>query len=180
MSIFESLEPFAAAGIVACAPALGIEVPAGGMAAAAGHLPAALRVRGEIEPFGGLLDALARDIWMNQEIRGIPHALAAGHAAALAQLLGACPPAPQAVIAALDRASGGRDRAESWRDVAADVAQRMAASGEIQRQGMSADVVGYLVHDLYRHLLIDAGALPAFRGAIAMAVAQASAAMAST
>ena len=100
MSLYESLDLFVGAGLLASVPAVGCAV-APEAVRRAGGLSAFLRSRGEADAVGVLLDQLARDIWLGQETRGVPHTLAEHHAEALAHLMAECPPDAGLIATAL-------------------------------------------------------------------------------
>jgi len=101
MSLYESLEVFVGAGVLALVPALGCQVPTGGALQGA-EFSAFLRSRGEGGPIGDVLDRLAHQIWLSQDTRGIPMHVAQEHARKLVPLLDSCRPDPDVVKAAID------------------------------------------------------------------------------
>ena len=168
MSLYESLDQYVGAALLACAPAVGCEVPAGAVASG-GRLSAFLRERGEAALVGAVLDALAQDVWLSQDSRGIPHQVSEEHAVALAGVLERFPPLAQDVVAAIEKArSGFGGHAEgttpAYRRIAADVFKRARDGGGLARQGasglaLSEDVTLFLLDRLFCHLLDDPGLL---------------------
>ena len=73
MSLYEALDQFVGAGVLACAGVVGAEMPAGVMLDGAAF-SRFLREQRLGEDFGVVLDAMAHEIWLAQDQRGFPQA----------------------------------------------------------------------------------------------------------
>lgn len=86
MSLYEALDRFAGAGVLACAGLAGAALPAS-VPIDGAAISRLLRERRLGETFGVVLDTLAHDIWSAQETHGFPQAMSEAHVAALSELL---------------------------------------------------------------------------------------------
>lgn len=152
MSLYESLELFTGAGVLALMPALGCRVPPGA-ALSGGEFSAFLRSRGEGGPIGDVLDRLAHQIWLAQDTRGIPMHTAAEHARRLVPVIDACRPDPEFVNAAL-RGQHGTPAAAASQIAAQLIAQAKAVALE-GFDGLSDDVCSFLLEQLFLQVLAD-------------------------
>ena len=152
MSLYESLELFTGAGVLALMPALGYRVPPGA-ALSGGEFSAFLRSRGEGGPIGDVLDRLAHQIWLAQDTRGIPMHTAAEHARRLVPVIDACRPDPEFVNAALRGQHGTPAAAAS--QIAAQLVAQAKALGPEGFDGLSDDVCSFLLEQLFLQVLAD-------------------------
>ena len=87
MSLYEALDRFVGAGVLACAGLVGVEMPPGVQLDGAAFANR-LREHRLNEGFGAALDQLAHAIWFARERHGIAIDVAERHAAEIARLLG--------------------------------------------------------------------------------------------
>jgi tetratricopeptide (TPR) repeat protein len=154
VSLYESLDRLLAAGLMACAPALGCALPAG--AGDGSAFSRFLRGRGEGEEFGRVLDVLAQEIWLARDRRGFPQEICEGHALALAEVLGTVRPGGEQIAQALEQAvkANGHGPAHSiHQSVAADVMARARAGQLVQRARLVEEVALFLLEQLFFYLL---------------------------
>ena len=159
MSLYESLSEFVGAGLLASAPAIGVNVPTGTVKRG-NEFATFLRGRGEAAQLGTILDALAQEIWLSQDTRGVPHQISESHAEALVATLEDFRPDPAALAAAIEKSRQGQSRAASAADpahrhVAQDIFARASEAGALSRAGMWDEVALYLLDRLFAHLLDD-------------------------
>lgn len=164
MGLYESLDVLVGAGLIACAPALGCPMPPGAARDGA-RLSGILRERGEADAIGAVLDALAREIWLSQESKGLSMAEAEGQALALTMALDACRPDGDLLRAALGHPVSGvgakANGAQSIEErIAADVIGRAVRGGHLAADERTRDIAGFLLERMLAHLLTDRGLLP--------------------
>ncbi len=153
MSLYESLEVFVGAGVVALLPAAGCPAPRGA-ALSGGEFSAFLRARGEAGPIGEVLDRLAHQIWLSQDSRGIQMHVAEEHARKLVPVSDACRPGAEAVIAALEgRHPGGLPAAAS--EMAAEMMARAKGLGLPELAALSEDVCTFLLEQVFFQIMAD-------------------------
>ena len=153
MSLYESLEVFVGAGVLALVPAMGCQVPPGGALQGA-EFSAFLRSRGEGGPIGEVLDRLAHQIWLSQDTRGIPMHVAEEHARKLVPLIDSCRPDPEVVRAALN----GQHAAGLTGAVSALVGSLVARAKDVgvwQLHQRLEDVCTFLLEQLFVQVLGD-------------------------
>ena len=165
MGLYESLDVLVGAGLVASAPAVGCPMPAGAARDGA-RLSALLRARAEADAFGAVLDALAREIWLSQESKGLSLAEAEEQALALVGALDACRPDPDDVRAALGFAAAGASGKANGSDaiearIAADVVARAVRMRVLGADARTQDIAGFLLERMLAHVFADRGLLPA-------------------
>src|SRR5690606_29703456 len=154
MSLYESLEVFVGAGVLALMPALGSAVPPGAVQSG-GEFSGFLRARGEGGPVGDVLDRLAHQIWLSQDTRGIQMHVAEEHARKLAPVLDACRPDAELVKSVLEgRYPGGPVAAAE--EIAAGLIGRAKTSGLQLLGALSEDVSSFLLEQLFLQILADA------------------------
>jgi tetratricopeptide (TPR) repeat protein len=166
MALYESLEQLVGAAVLACAPAVGCPIEARWIREGA-RFALHLRQRTEGQATGDVLDALARDVWLAQDSRGIPHTVSEAHAVALVDVLARVPPRPQDVAAGIEKARAGfagpsDGGVPAHRRIAADVVARAEALGAaVDGRGSPLDeaVSIFLLDRLLAHLLDDPGLL---------------------
>ncbi len=157
MSLYESLELFTGAGVLALMPALGCRIPRRA-ALSGGEFSAFLRSRGEGGPIGDVLDRLAHQIWLSQDTRGIPMHTAAEHARNLVPIIDACRPNPELVKAAISGQHGSTGTAAS--EIAAQLIAQGKALGLEGFNRLSEDVCSFLLEQLFLQVLADPRLLP--------------------
>lgn len=136
-----------------------------GAARAGARLSALLRARGEAEAVGAVLDALAREIWLSQESKGLTMAEAEEHVLALAGALDAFRPDPDDVRAALGftaphvsaKANGGHSITER---MAAGIVARAGRTGLVGSSERGQDIAAFLLERMLTHIFADRGLLP--------------------
>jgi tetratricopeptide (TPR) repeat protein len=151
MSLYESLDRFAGAGVLACAGLAGAGIPAD-VPIDGGVISRMLRERRQGEPFGIVLDTLAHEIWAAQESRGFPQALSETHVSALATLL------DKVRLDASDLAIG-HERSHTL--LANRWLERASAAGELAGSGLSEDLCRFLLEQMLWLVLRDPGFLAA-------------------
>lgn len=154
MSLYESLEVFVGAGVLALMPALGCQVPAG-IVRSGGEFSAFLRSRGEGGPIGEVLDRLAHQIWLSQDTRGIQMHVAEEHARKLVPIIDACRPESELVKTAL---SGQHPVgiAATASELAARVVARARDAGVQELNTLSQDVCIFLLEQTFLQIMADA------------------------
>jgi len=167
MSLYESLSKFVGAGLLAAAPAVGVAMPPG--AVRQGDVFATfLRGRSEAAQLGTVLDALAQEIWLSQDTRGVPHQTSESHAEGLVAVLDEFRPDPAAVEAALrrpPRAHGSGAESPHVR-IAQGIFARASEAGALSRAGLWDEVALYLLDRLFAQLLDDPRLLTSLRPAL--------------
>jgi len=169
MSLYESLDQFVGAGILASAPAIGSKIPVG--SAVNGDRLAAYLRENEVGAIGPLLDALAQDVWLAQDSRGIPYRVSVEHALLLTSVLAEFPPRPEEIASALElrrqaSASPNDSTAQAQR-IADDIAQRAKDAGVLGAPGILVHVIDFLLERLFARLLDDPALLPSLAQPIA-------------
>lgn len=157
MSVYEALDRFVGAGILACAAAVGSEMPAGAVRDGAAF-SRFLRERGEGAGFGAVLDALAHEIWLAQERLGFPPRVSESHAVALAGLLDEVRPRSDIVAALVNPAKAAPASADPAAEAARqairdDIVQRARAGGHFERTALIEDLAAFLIDNLLLYLV---------------------------
>lgn len=149
MSLYESLDVFVGAGLLAIAPAAGCDVPPGA-ALAGGEFSAFLRARGEAQPVGDILDRLAHQIWLSQDERGIPMHVAEEHARNLVTII-------DSWRADAEQAPGlaGSGRRADPAEIAAAVMAEASARRPSVLEDLSENVALFLLQELFAQILAD-------------------------
>jgi tetratricopeptide (TPR) repeat protein len=161
VGLFEALDHFVGAGLLAAAPAVGCALPPS--ATAEGYRFAALlRGRGEGEPIGAILDTLAREIWLSLEAKGLPLTMAEEHARTLADVIAAHPPAAREIAAAIAAPDAASRVAVA---AAADVVQRARQAGALAAGRLDGELAGVLVERMLVAILNEPGLLASLRPA---------------
>ena len=153
MSLYESLEAFVGAGVLALVPALGCQVPPGA-ALSGSEFSAFLRSRGEGGPIGDVLDRLAHQIWLSQDTRGIQMHVAEEHARKLVPVIDACRPDAELVKAALGGQFQGGLAATAG-ELAAGLLARAKDIGLQELSPLSEDVCIFLLEQMFLQILAD-------------------------
>lgn len=147
MSLYESLDMFVGAGLIALAPVAGCQIPAG-QSLSGGALSAHLRARGDGGPFGDVLDRLAHQIWLSQDTRGIPMHAAEEHAGKLAPIVSAYRPAADVIALA-----AGSDVGTAVNRLTADVLK--LAAGHPIADRIVPEIAEFLLQRLFVEMLAD-------------------------
>jgi tetratricopeptide (TPR) repeat protein len=147
MSLYESLDVFVGAGLIALAPVAGCQVPSG-QSVSGGALSAHLRARGDGAPFGEVLDRLAHQIWLSQDTRGIPMHVAEEHAGKLAPIVSAYRPAADVIELAV-----GSDVVMAANRLTADVLK--LAAGHPIADRIVPEIAEFLLQRLFLEMLAD-------------------------
>lgn len=153
MSLYESLEVFVGAGVLALMPALGRAVPPGAVQAG-GEFSALVRSRGEGGPIGDVLDRLAHQIWLSQDTRGIQMHVAEEHARKLVPVLDASRPDTELVKSALSGRHPGGPAAAAG-ELASGLIGRAKASSLQLLDSLSEDVCSFLLEQVFLQILAD-------------------------
>lgn len=164
MSLYESLDRFVGAGLIAWGLACGWPGLSQATVARGETFSGFLRERGESGPFGAVLDTLAQEIWLSQDTRGIPHQVAEAHAVALAAMMVDVPPRPADVGAAIGEIKAGRRIDHLVSAMAADMMARVLSRP--QAAGLRADVVLFLLERMATHLVVDPALMAGLRPAV--------------
>ncbi len=189
MALFEALGELVGAAIISAAPACDVRLSAA-QSTKYRELTPWLRSNAGAAAADAIIDALARDIWVSAETRGLAQQSLERHALAVAELLVAHPPQSAHMKQAIDRARTGAAGQMSAtadpvaRRIAVDVFGRARASLGTQPQPLKDDVALLLIDRVYAHLLDDPkvlfGLAPALTEFIAKQSAQEGAAASST
>lgn len=158
MSLYEALDQFVGAGVLACAAVVGHAVPDGQQidgSAFSQHL----RERRCGEEIGFVLDAFAHEIWLAQDQRGFPQRVCEAHAAGLAPLLGLVRLTPDDLLPAVETArnalaTGGQSGRPPARQQLAEIwLARARPGGHLLRAGLIEDVARFLLETLFHHVI---------------------------
>lgn len=160
LGLYESLDRLVGAGILALAPAVGLQVPPAAVRAGAAFA-ALLRQRGEAEAVGLVLDALARELWLAQEGRGLTLPAAEAHASGLVEVLAGSPPNARAV----GRLLAGGVPTTAARDLAEEIVARAMADDALGA-GLVPDHAAFLIERMLALLLGEPQLLPALEPAV--------------
>ena len=164
MALFEGLGQLAAAVLFTSASACDIHIASEAMKDYAAF-PAWLQGRGETSALDSIVDALAREIWVGAETRGLTQQALDHHAHSLAKLLTAFPPQAAHLSQALDRgragsAAGGASGSEAFaRRIAVDIFARARSAGGVAAASLKDDVTLFMIDRVYAHLLDEPKAL---------------------
>ena len=159
MALFEALGQLVGAALLTAAPACDIHaVPADD---AAKIFPVWLKAHGETATLDAIVDALAREIWVGAETRGLTQQALEHHAQAIAGLLSSYPPQSSALAQAIERgrAAGPPHSEPVARRIAVDIFARARSAGAIAAAGLKDDVTLFMVDRVYAHLIDEAKAL---------------------
>lgn len=161
MALFEALGKLVGAALLSSAPACGIHVLPEKSADLAAF-PHWLKGRGEASIIEAVVDALAREIWVGAETRGLTQQELEHHADATAKLLMAFPPQTSHLAPAVDRAAAGGAAAKGEplaRRIAVDIFARARSTGAIAAAGLKDDVTLFMIDRAFFHLLDESKAL---------------------
>jgi tetratricopeptide (TPR) repeat protein len=156
MSLYEALDRFVGAGVLACAGLAGAGLPAD-VPIDGSIISRMLRERRLGEPFGIVLDALAHAIWSAQESRGFPQAVSETHIAALAVLLDKVR-LDAGDLSHGDLAVGGKPLHEN---LAARWLEKANLAGGLLEHGLSEDLCRFLMELMLGMVVRDSGFLAA-------------------
>jgi len=182
MALYEALDRFVGAGLLACAGLVGAETPPG-IKIDGSTLSAFLRERRLGDDVGQALDALAHAIWLAQEQEGFPQIVCEQHAAALAGLLGDLRPPAVELAAAFDDARQRHSGQLTGQEAAAAAITprgrlvdgwmaHAQSAGAIRRAGLNEDVSRFLLELLFLHLIEQPRLLESLRPALKTFIAQ--------
>lgn len=158
MSLYEALDQFVGAGVLACAAVVGHAMPDGQLIDGAGF-SRFLRERKNGEEIGFVLDAFAHEIWLAQDQRGFPQRVCEAHAAGLAPLLGlvrltAADLLPAVETARNALAAGGQSGRPPARQQLAEIwLARARPGGHLLRAGLIEDIARFLLETLFHHVI---------------------------
>ena len=157
MALFEALGDLVASAILSAAPACDLTVPAE-LATEPAALLSWFKAHDEAEPVNDIVDALAREIWVSAETRTLSQQALELHAAGIASLLAAHPPARSHLSQAIERARTGMTGAPGAsepvaRRIAVDIFSRARAAGAVGGAGLRDDVTLFMIDRVYAHLL---------------------------
>lgn len=173
MALFEALGELVGAALISAAPAFEIGLSAN-QTAKYRELTPWLRAQADAGSTAadGIVDALARDIWVSTETRGLAQNAIENHALAVAELLIAYPPQAALLKQAIDRTWAGQGQTgastePAVRRIAVDVFGRARAGLGAQPTGLKDDVALLLIDRVYAHILDDRKVLAALAPALA-------------
>jgi tetratricopeptide (TPR) repeat protein len=156
MSLYEALDRFVGAGVLACAGLAGAGLPAD-VPIDGSIISRMLRERRLGEAFGIALDALAHEIWSAQESRGFPQTVSETHVAALAVLLDKVR-LDAGDLSHGDLAVGGKPLHEG---LAARWLEKANLAGALLEHGLSEDLCRFLLALMLGMVVRDSGFLAA-------------------
>ena len=162
MALFEALGLLAGTALVTSAPACDID--AGPVTADTNaNFSLWLKASAEAGALDAIVDALAREIWVGAETRGLSQQALEHHARGVAGLLIAYPPQTAQMTQAIERARANGGTAPSGepcaRRIAVDIFARSRSAGAIAAAGLKDDVTLFMIDRVYAHLLDDAKTL---------------------
>lgn len=158
MSLYEALDQFVGAGVLACAAVVGCAVPDGQPLDGTGF-SRFLRDRKSGEEIGAVLDAFAHEIWLAQDQRGFPQRICEAHAAGLAPLLSvvrltAADLLPAVEMARNTLATGAQPGRPPARQHLAEIwLVRARQGGHLLRASLIEDVARFLLETLFLHVI---------------------------
>ena len=160
MSLYEALDRFVGAGVLACAGLVGVEMPPGVPLDGAAFANR-LREQRLNEGFGAALDQLAHAIWFARERHGIAIDVAERHAAEIARLLGEVRLEAAELIAAVNAARPPSQQpavAAPPATLSAHVASlwlgKAMASGAIAQANLDPEICRFLIAEMLA-LVVD-------------------------
>ena len=160
MSLYEALDRFVGAGVLACAGLVGVEMPPGVQLDGAAFANR-LREHRLNEGFGAALDQLAHAIWFARERHGIAIDVAERHAAEIARLLGEVRLEAVELIAAVNAARPPSQQpavAAPPATLSAHVASlwfgKAMASGALAQANLDPEICRFLVAEMLA-LVVD-------------------------
>ncbi len=153
MSLYEALDNFVGAGVLACAGMVGAEMPRDQMLDGSAF-SRQLRAQRLGDGFGGALDSLAHAIWMVQEQRGFSHSVSEAHALALGRLMSVIRFDRQELISILASAPmGGKPAVSGQYGLGIRLADAWIAKavgrGALPQPGLIDDVVSFLLGRMF-------------------------------
>jgi tetratricopeptide (TPR) repeat protein len=181
MALYEALDRFVGAGLLASAGLVGAELPPGVRIDGAA-LSSFLRERRLGDDVGHALDALAHAIWLAQDQEGFPQTVCEQHAVALAGLLAEFK-APAAELAAAFEDARQRHAGQAAPQIEATLPPRQRlveswlahaqSAGLLRRAGLNEDVSRFLIELLFLHLIEQPRLIESLRPALKAFIAQA-------
>ena len=162
MALFEALGQLAGAALITSAPACDIIVDPE-TAKDQSAFPLWLKGRGEASALDAIVDALAREIWVGAETRGLSQQALEHHSRGIATLLIAYPPQSAQLAQAVERARANAGLAPAGepfaRRIAVDIFARARSAGAIAAASLKDDVALFMIDRVYAHLLDEPKAL---------------------
>ena len=170
MALFDALSELVGAAVLTAAPLCDLAVSEDAMRRR-GELARALQERGEAGPIVEIIDALAREIWVGAETRGLSQHALEHHASAVAAILAEHGPTRLQLAQAIERARTGTGQAGTGqagtgqagtghaggepiaRRIAVDVFAKARGQGAVAAADLKDDVTLFLVDRVYAHLL---------------------------
>lgn len=164
MALFEALADLVGAAIVTTAPAWDVELAAD-IAARAYDFPAVLRDGGAAGVLDHVVEAVARDVWVGAETRGLPQAALEAHTAALARIVVGFRPQAALLKAAFERTRAAPQSSPepAARRISVDIFSRARTAGALAEAGIKDDVALFLIDRVYGHLVDDGTVAPRLR-----------------
>lgn len=157
MALFEALGQLSGAALLTAAPACDILIApevAKDIEAFAGWS----RGRSEASALDAVVDALAREIWVGAETRGLSQQALEAHASAIAKIIASYPPQGSQLAQAVERsragAAGDSFAGDSFaRRIAVDIFSRARGAGAVSASNLKDDVTLFMIDRVYAHLL---------------------------
>lgn len=176
MALFDALSELVGAAVLTAAPLCDLIVPPE-VASIGGQLAEWLQTRGEAAPMVAIIDALAREIWVGAETRGLSQHALEHHATAVAAILAGFAPSRGLLQQAVDRVragspAGGGQSEPVARRIAVDVFARARGQGAVASAGIKDDVTLFLIDRVYAHLLDEPRTLLGMGPALADFIAE--------
>ena len=162
MALFEALGLLGGAALVTFAPACDVDLESTAAPTSMEFL-LWLKSSADAGALDAIVDALAREIWVGAETRGLSQQALEQHARGVADLLITYPPHRGQLTQAVERAraSDGASPAgePTARRIAVDIFARSRSAGAIAAAGLKDDVTLFMIDRVYAHLLDDAKTL---------------------
>lgn len=155
MALFEALGELAGTAILTAAPACDLAISPEALANR-GKFSGWLQVRGDAVALNGIVDALAREIWVSAETRGHTQQVLEHHAVVIASILATFLPAHAHLSQAIERARSSDPAGASEpiaRRISVDIFARARSQGAISSANLKDDVSLFLIDQVYAHLL---------------------------
>ena len=176
MALFDALSELVGTAVLTAAPLCDLIVPPE-IVKNGGKLAQWLQSRGEAAPLVDIIDALAREIWVGAETRGLSQHALEHHVAAVGGILAGFAPSRILLQQAVERARTGTlpgsGQAEPVaRRIAVDVFARARAQGAVASAGIKDDVTLFLIDRVYAHLLDEPRTLLTMGPALADLIAE--------
>lgn len=156
MALFDALSELVGAAVLSAAPLCDLMVTPEAMRRR-GELARAMQDRGQAGPIVEIIDALAREIWVGSETRGLGQQAIEHHVAIVSAIIAEHGPSRLQLAQAIERArqggAGGGAAEPSVRRISVDVLARARSAGIIAAEGLKDDVTLFLVDRVFTHLI---------------------------